>query len=82
MRTIIRSLGDGVNDHILAKEDRTDVTDFASLILDMKRKFLFELDPFQICAFYRIEQGKHVEGFPHSSAWNTVIAEYTIALAL
>ena len=56
MRTILNSSHQGVNEHIYAKEDTTDVTDFSSFIPDMKRKFHFDRDDFQKRAVYRIEQ--------------------------
>ena len=80
MRTIICSLGDSVNEHIYANEDTTHVTDFASLVPDMKWKFDFEQDDFRKRAVYRIEHGEHVFVIEHTSVVKTVTAEYAFAL--
>ena len=80
MRAIFDSLMDVVNEHVHGNEDTVDVSDFAPLVADMKRKFDFELDDFQKRAVFRIEKGEHVMVIARTSAGNTVAVEYTIAL--
>ena len=55
MRSDFSLLMDGINDHIYANEDTTDIADSASLLQDIKWKIPFELDNFQNRADDQIE---------------------------
>ncbi|KAL7712285.1 DEAD/DEAH box helicase [Entamoeba marina] len=77
----IKSLKSGVGELRFAEEDLLDVTDFKSLVPDMKKEYPYELDEFQKRAVYRMEQNQHVFVIAHTSAGKTATAEYAIALS-
>ena len=82
MRTILSSLGYGVNQHIHSKEDTMDVSDFASLVPDTKRKFDFELDDFQKRTVNWIKQGGHGMVIAQTSAVKPCLRSTQLRLPL
>ncbi|KAF7307331.1 ATP-dependent RNA helicase [Mycena indigotica] len=58
-----------------------DVNTFHELVPEMAHKYPFELDTFQRQAVYHLEMGDSVFVAAHTSAGNTVVAEFAISLA-